>query len=279
MQIQDHPRLLDFSAPPLIMGIINATPDSFFPDSRAAALDEGLDLARRMIAEGADILDIGGESSRPGSDYVEAEAELDRVVPLIQAIRRESEIAISVDTRKAAVAREALEAGADLINDISALADDPALAPLAAEYGCMLILMHKRGSPKEMQLSPSFEDTIIEILEELEQGVERALRAGVERRKIILDPGIGFGKRQRDNLLILKNIGRLRAAGFPLLIGHSRKSFLGRITGKEVDERLPATLAAGVVAQLGGADILRVHDVAAARDAAAVVSAVEGADQ
>ncbi len=278
MQDQEHPRLLDLSAPPLIMGIINATPDSFFPDSRAAATEEGLLRARRMIDEGADILDIGGESSRPGSDYVGAEEELARVIPLIQAIRRESHIAISVDTRKAVVARAALEAGADVINDISALTDDPDLAPVAAEFDCMLILMHKRGTPKEMQESPSYEDTLQEIIDELEEGVERALAAGVKRTRILLDPGIGFGKRHGDNLRILKYLPRLRERGFPLLIGHSRKSFIGRITGRDVEDRLPGSLAAGIMAQIGGADILRVHDVAATRDAASVVVAVQGAD-
>lgn len=277
MQNQKHPRLLDLSAPPLIMGILNATPDSFFPGSRVAALDEGLKRARILIEEEADILDIGGESSRPGSEYVEAEEELKRVVPLIRAIRDESDLPISVDTRKAAVARAALEAGADLINDISAFSDDPDLARVAAGYDCMVILMHKRGTPKEMQRAPSYQDTVAEILSELNQGVERALTAGVEKERIILDPGIGFGKRYEDNLIILNQLRRLREAGFPLLVGHSRKSFLGRISGREVDERLPASLAAGVMAQLGGAEILRVHDVAATRDAAAVVKAVQGA--
>ena len=262
------------------MGIINVTPDSFFPASRASAVAQILKRAEAMIAAGADILDIGGESSRPGADYLAADEEIARVLPAVEAIRSVSDIPISIDTRKSSVARRALAAGADMINDISALADDPDLGALAAESGAWLILMHKRGTPKEMQQDPRYDDTLGEIRTELAAAVERARAAGVDDGKIILDPGIGFGKRHRDNLLILGRLPVLRELGFPLLIGHSRKSFLERITGRPVEERLAATVAAGVLAQLGGASILRVHDVAAAVDAVKVTAAVrEAADR
>lgn len=262
---------------PRLMGVINATPDSFYPASRGVDLEGGLARAMTLVEEGADILDIGGESSRPGSNYLKASEERRRVIPLIKAIRRRSGIPISVDTRKGEVARAALEAGANIINDISALTDDPSLKKLAAEAGVPVVLMHKRGSPANMQDNPSYEDPVEEVLEELLEAAAQALKGGVQPEKIILDPGIGFGKRQQDNLALFKGIPRLKEAGYPLLIGASRKSFIGNITGKPVGERLIGSVAVNFYAALRGADILRVHDVAETLEALRILSALEEA--
>ena len=247
---------------PLVMGIINATPDSFFPGSRKDRPEAGVEAALAMEAAGADILDIGGESSRPGAEYVGEEEELRRVVPLIRRIREVSRIRISVDTRKAQVARAALDAGADIINDISALEDDPLLAGLAAERGVPVVLMHKRGIPSRMQENPRYGDTMGEICAELQPAVDRALAAGIQGSNIILDPGIGFGKRPEDNLAILREIPRLKALGYPVLIGASRKAFIGLVLDKPVEERMLGSVIVHYHAALLGADILRVHDVA-----------------
>ncbi|MCK4542653.1 MAG: dihydropteroate synthase [Spirochaetales bacterium] len=259
------------------MGILNCTPDSFFPGSRTATGPEGLEAAREMINQGADILDIGGESTRPGSRFVSEEDEIRRVVPLIKEIRKESNIPISVDTRKAPVAKAALDAGADMINDVSALRDDPALGNLAAERKVPVILMHKRGTPEIMQVDPHYEDTIGEIKKELMQAVTRALQMGIQPAQIILDPGIGFGKRHIDNLLILKNLDILRETGYPILMGLSRKSFLGRILDNEVEDRLAGSLAANAWCAIQGVEILRVHDVAETVDMVRVLSAIQEA--
>ena len=271
---------LDLADAPLVMGIINCTPDSFYSGSRAPGLDEALALARRMIEEGADILDIGGESTRPGSDSVDPEEERRRAVPLIEAIRRESLIPISIDTRKASVARAAHDAGADIVNDVSGLADDPEAAGLVAERGAPVVLMHRRGDSKSMQNDPHYDDTVGEIAEELLAAVDRAVAAGIRRERIILDPGIGFGKRLCDNLLILKEIPRLRAFGFPLLIGLSRKSFIGKLLGGlPVEARLTGTIVANTYAACAGADIVRVHDVAEAVAMKRILHAIAAAAQ
>ncbi|WP_319561496.1 dihydropteroate synthase [Marispirochaeta sp.] len=274
--MSDHPADIDFSRSPLIMGIINCTPDSFYPSSRASIMADASRKARQLIEEGAHILDLGGESSRPGAEYVDKDEELRRVIPIVEEIRKKSEIPISIDTRKAAVAVAAFEAGADIINDISALQDDEKMAETVASYGGSIVLMHKRGSPKDMQLKPHYENVIEEVKAELQQAVDTALQAGIDRSKIILDPGIGFGKRHEDNLSLLRDIEQLAALQFPVLIGHSRKSFLEKITGRVVDERIHASIAVGVLAHLKGAAILRVHDVAATLDAVMVVRAIEG---
>jgi dihydropteroate synthase len=270
-------RVLDFRSGARIMGVLNCTPDSFYPASRLAGTEAALEAARAMIAAGAHILDVGGESSRPGSDPVPAAEELRRVLPVIEAIRRESEVLLSVDTRKPEVARAALEAGADILNDISALRAERAsgaagLAALAAKHGAPLILMHMRGEPKTMQAEPRYRDVVSEVLGELSEAARFAAAAGVER--IIVDPGIGFGKRLEDNLCLLRNLAILRCLGCPVLVGLSRKSFLGAVTGAAVEDRLPATIAAGTLAILGGADIVRVHDVREAVQAVRLVQAV-----
>ncbi len=266
-------RTLSIGNTPLVMGILNCTPDSFYPGGRAESCAAAVRQAREMISSGADILDIGGESSRPGSDPVSLSAELDRVLPVLNEIRTFSDIPISVDTRKSEVAHRALLAGADIINDISALQEDPEKADIAAEHGAALVLMHMRGTPATMQVSPFYVDPVGEVLKELEAAVEVACKAGVPKNSIILDPGIGFAKRLEDNIAVLRGIPRLRASGFPILIGHSRKSFLGALLADEdgnvrpVEARLAGGLAVSLFAATHGAEILRVHDVAETVDA------------
>lgn len=272
-------RVLSFLRTPLIMGILNATPDSFFPGSRTGEPEEAVARALRMASDGADILDIGGESSRPGSEYVPVEREISRVIPLIEAIRRETDLPISVDTRKAEVARQAVEAGANIVNDISGLRDDPQMALTVAELKVPVIIMHMKGKPATMQESPAYDDPLREVSESLASFAQRAMDSGVPGRSIILDPGIGFGKRKEDNLALIRGIPQLKRLGYPVLIGLSRKSFLGSVTGgRAVEDRLPATITANAFAALAGADILRVHDVAETADMRRVLEAIAAVD-
>lgn len=254
------------SSIPLIMGVINCTPDSFYAGGRDSTLSGALQTAKRMIGEGADILDVGGESSRPGSSYIDAEEEQKRVLPLIQAIRRISNMPVSVDTRKAEVAEEALNAGADIINDISALEDDKRMAGLAAERQVPVVLMHKKGDPLTMQKGPFYDDVIREIYGYLRERAEAAVESGIDAKKIILDPGIGFGKRIEDNLEIVRSLDLLVRLGYPLLVGASRKSFIGSLLGPpgaplSAEERLIGTVTVHIFSLMRGAKILRVHDV------------------
>ncbi len=269
----------DFQAP-AVMGIINCTPDSFYMKSRSKNTEEACGRARQMILEGADILDIGGESTRPGSLPVEDAEQIKRIIPVIRRIREEFDIRLSVDTQSAAVAEEALDAGADIINDISALSD-PRMASLAAERGVPVILMHMRGEPRTMQNNPVYQNAAAEVRQELLERVDTALKAGIQKSRIILDPGIGFGKRLEDNIALLRNIAGWCPDGFSSLIGLSRKSFLGRILDKAAEKlpciadsgpegRLTATLAAHAWCLGQGVDILRVHDVADTRQIIAV---------
>ena len=254
-------RTLEFGTRARVMGVVNCTPDSFFPGSRTATLEAAVARALEMVEAGADILDIGGESTRPGSDPVPLEQELERVIPVIEQVRRRADVLISIDTRKAAVAQRALDAGADLVNDISSLRSDPAMAPLVAERGVPAVLMHMRGEPKTMQEAPYYRDTVAEVRNELAEAVGRAEAAGIARNRLIVDPGIGFGKRLEDNLLLLRDLKALRALGCPIMIGVSRKAFIGRILELPVEDRLAGTIVANTVAVLSGADLLRVHDV------------------
>ena len=257
----------------LVMGVVNATPDSFYPGSRRRGAAEAAEAALAMAEAGASIVDVGGESTRPGSDSVGEEEELERVVPVVAAIRSRSGVAVSVDTRKASVARAALDAGADIVNDVSALLHDPAMAGLVAGRGVPVVLMHMKGDPKTMQASPSYSDCPAEVRAFLLEAAARAERAGVDRRRVILDPGIGFGKRLEDNLALIARLGELAAEGYPVLVGLSRKSFVGAVTGRAVEERLAGSLGAACAAFLGGARIFRVHDVAETRDALRVFEA------
>ena len=271
-------RVLDFSKKTFVMGILNCTPDSFYPDSRKVSVDEAVRGAKDMIDSGVDIIDIGGESSRPGAEPVSEEREAERVCPVIRGIRdaslNASEVLISVDTVKPKVADQAIEAGADMINDISGMRCDKDMGRVAVERNVPIILMHIRGTPRTMQKNPFYEDTIEEIKSELSECVSIAESAGVQRERIILDPGIGFGKRVVDNLIIIRDLERLKELGMPLLIGLSRKSFLESILGLPVEERLIGTVAANTIAVLNGADIVRVHDYREGVQMARVIDAV-----
>jgi len=268
-------RLLDFSRSPLIMGILNATPDSFYEGSRSFDSVEGAERAVRMVADGADILDIGGESTRPGSEVVPLEVELKRVLPLVKAIRNQTDIPISIDTRKAEVVRQAFDAGADIINDVSALTDDPAMVDTAVGLRAPVVLMHMQGTPLTMQENPYYDDVLREVTGELAERAAEVERRGLPRSHIVIDPGIGFGKRVQDNLDLIRGIPKIREIGYPVLIGLSRKGFLGHLTaGRPTDERLAATIAANAYAVLAGADILRVHDVREANDMKRVLAAI-----
>jgi dihydropteroate synthase len=252
----------------LVMGVINVTPDSFFPASRMLSPRLAMECAQRMVADGADIVDIGGESSRPGSIPISSGEELERVLSVLEKIHAECDVVLSVDTTKADVAREALDRGASIINDISALRADPDMATVAAERGAYVVLMHMQGIPRTMQATPEYDDVTGEVLEFLEDRVREATRRGIARERLFIDPGIGFGKRLEHNLALLRDIDCFAATGLPVLVGISRKSFLGELLDLPASERLEATLAAQAVAVASGADILRVHDVREGRRAA-----------
>lgn len=257
-----------------VMGVINRTPDSFFPASRYASAEQACRQGQTMAALGAVIVDVGGESTRPGSDPVTVDDECARVLPVIERLRAASDVAISIDTQKPVVAERALDAGADLINDVSALGD-PRMRSLAAERDVPVVLVHMRGTPRTMQRAPHYHAVVTEVTAELQAAIERALAAGVREDRIIVDPGIGFGKRVQDNLAILREVGAFRRLGRPVLIGLSHKSFLGRVLGdRPVDGRHAASIVGGCLALAGGADIIRVHDVAAAVDTVRLLEAV-----
>jgi dihydropteroate synthase len=248
---------------PLVMGILNVTPDSFSDGGRYLKADEAVTRAEEMVDAGADIIDIGGESTRPGATAVGEDEEMERVIPVIRRIKESWDIPISIDTYKARVARAAVEeAGADMVNDISALRFSAGMAGTVAQLNVPVVLMHIRGLPGTMQDQPRYGDVIAEIHDYLGERIEFAVAGGIAREKIILDPGIGFGKRVEDNIAIIRQLKRLNDFSLPLLIGISRKSFLGKITGEAAaDKRIGETLTAGVMAILNGASIIRVHDV------------------
>lgn len=246
---------------PAIMGIVNVTPDSFSDGGKFANSDAAISHAFKLIEEGADIIDIGGESTRPGSLPVSEEEEIRRVIPIIKAVRRKSNCAISVDTTKSNIAMRALEAGADMINDISAGRFDPAIFGVAAKAGVPICLMHMRGTPRTMQENPHYDDVMAEISAFLSDAIERAVAAGVSRNNIMIDPGIGFGKTVEDNITILRSLADLGKLGAPIVIGTSRKYFIGKVLDVNVNNRLEGTLATLAVAISNGVSILRVHDV------------------
>ncbi|HSG80713.1 MAG TPA: dihydropteroate synthase [Gemmatimonadota bacterium] len=258
---------------PVVMGVLNITPDSFSDGGRFFDLDAALRRCEELQRQGADIIDVGGESTRPGSDPVPVEEELQRVIPAIEAAQQ-FDVPISVDTTKATVAAAALDAGAEIVNDISGLRFDPELGRVAAGHGAGLVLMHIRGRPRTMQVDVHYDDLLAEIAAELQESVDRALAAGCDRDRIVVDPGIGFGKTAEQNLTLINQVGRISELGFPVMVGPSRKSFIGKTLGLEVDDRLEATLAACVVALLRGARIFRVHDVSAARRALDMTEAI-----
>jgi dihydropteroate synthase len=256
-------RSLDFSVRTGIMGILNVTPDSFYDGGRYLDPQVAVDRAHQMVSEGADIIDIGGQSSRPGSDPVPEVAEEERVLPVVKAVAKSVAAIISVDTYRAGIARAALDAGAHLINDISALRFDPTLLGVVAERRAPLILMHMQGSPRNMQLNPSYEALIDEVFAFLGERLGAAQAGGIPAEHLLIDPGIGFGKGARHNLELLRKLQHFRALGRPMVVGTSRKSFIGLILGTDVDDRLEGTAATVAVAIAQGADIIRVHDVQA----------------
>ena len=250
---------------PRIMGILNVTPDSFSDGGSYSDPARAVDYALCMVQEGAHIIDIGGESSRPGAAAISVEEESKRVLPVIHELRRQSSVAISIDTTKSKVAAEAILAGATIINDISAGLMDKEMFAVAAKAEVYICLMHMKGTPQMMQQSPQYENVVTEVKNFLQARIEAAMAVGISFDKICIDPGIGFGKRVEDNVALLKGLAQLKKLGCPILIGTSRKSFIGAITGAAVEERLPGSLASMAVAIQNGADIVRVHDVAATR--------------
>ena len=267
-------RTLDFTHKTYVMGILNCTPDSFYPSSRSSTLKEAMKSARGMQKAGVDIVDVGGESSRPGAEPVALEEEIRRVIPVIQTLRAESDVIISIDTRKKEVAERALDAGADIVNDISALRHNDELARLVAHRKVPIVLMHMRGLPKTMQKNPSYRNTISEILRDLQPSIAAAIGAGIAQDMIIVDPGIGFGKRIQDNLRIIRELSSLKSLGFPILVGLSRKAFIGEILDRPVEQRLIGTITANTLAILNGANIIRVHDVPDAVEMVKIIDSV-----
>ncbi|MCD6407910.1 dihydropteroate synthase [bacterium] len=260
---------------PFIMGILNVTPDSFYDGGRYFNFDKAIERAKEMEKEGADIIDVGGESSRPGSEPVSEEEEIRRVVPVIKTLVDELNIPVSCDTYKSKVAEKAIESGAKIINDISAFRFDEKLFDVVKNSGCGYVLMHMKGTPRDMQKSPYYEDVIGEIHRFFEEKIKFIAENGMEIERVVIDPGIGFGKRVEDNLMILKNLDRFTDFNRPILIGTSRKSFIGKILDVDTEERMEGTISSNVYSLLKGARIFRVHDVKETKRALMVAEAIE----
>jgi dihydropteroate synthase len=262
---------LPLGARPSIMGVINVTPDSFFEESRHPGTSDAIATALRFVAEGADIIDVGGESTRPGHVPIEAEEELDRVLPVVKELSQSIAVPVSIDTYKAKVAEQALAAGAKIVNDVWGLSRDPAMAPTVAAHDAAVVIMHNRE-----KIDPS-----LDIVDEIEgffgRALERAATAGIRNDRIVLDPGIGFGKTLEQNLAILARLEEIVELGFPILLGVSRKSFIGKLVPSAPGERLSATIAANIIGVLAGIAIIRVHDVAAHVQALKIAEATRGA--
>ncbi len=255
------------------MGVLNLTPDSFSDGGRFSTLSAAIGRAEVMAAEGADIIDVGGESTRPGAQPVAEAVELDRVIPVIAALRERCDVPISVDTSKPAVMRAAVAVGADMINDVYALRR-PGAIDAARELGVPVCLMHLQGEPGTMQLAPAYDDVVVEVAEFLLQRVRTCVAAGISQDSLVVDPGFGFGKNLTHNLILLRGLPRLAALGVPVLVGISRKALIGSVTGKPLTDRVHGSVALAVYAALNGAGIVRVHDVGATVDALRVVNAV-----
>ena len=262
------------------MGIVNVTPDSFSGDGLYRMAEDILPrtdaagYAQRLVDEGADMIDIGGESSRPGAKPVTLKEELARVIPAVKAIRRKVKAPISVDTCKSEVARRALDNGAGIINDITALSGDPKMAGIIAGYKAGVVLMHMKGTPRTMQKNPGYENCMEEITGYLSKAIDSGLEAGIDFEKMIVDPGIGFGKSVEHNLDIIKSLSQLKILGRPILIGISRKSFIGKVAGGSAQERLGGALSSGCLAVINGAKMLRVHDIKETRQALSVLDSI-----
>ena len=259
---------------PQLMGVVNVTPDSFSDGGRYLDAEAAVAHGEKLLKDGAEILDVGGESTRPGAVEVDEAEELRRVEPVVAALAGRA--TVSIDTSKLAVAEAAIDAGASIVNDVTALRQDPEMAALCAERGVGVVLMHMPGNPRTMQDDPTYEDVVDEIKAFLAERIEAAVAAGIEEERIWLDPGIGFGKTVEHNLELLRRIAELRDLGRPLVIGASRKSFIGKIDGSGVDDRLGGSIASSVLAAAEGADVLRVHDVAETAEAMRVAAAVLG---
>lgn len=272
----DH-YILDLDQRTHVMGILNITPDSFSDGGRYLEVDKAVDYALEMARDGADIIDVGGESTRPYSQKISSQEELDRVIPVIEILSKELVIPISIDTCKAKVAQESLRAGASMMNDISALRFDPGMASIAAQAGVPLILMHMKGTPLDMQENPVYEDLMKEILEFLKDAVKRSKQAGVREDLIIVDPGIGFGKTFGNNLMIIRDLGRFATLKRPVLLGTSNKAFIGHILNKEAHERDTGTMASIAAGVMNGAHIVRVHNVKKAVETVRVIDAIKRA--
>jgi dihydropteroate synthase len=258
------------------MGIVNLTPDSFSDGGLNRNVEAAVSHARRLAGEGADILDLGGESSRPGAEPVALEEELRRVIPVVETLAGEMSIPISIDTTKAEIARQALDAGASIINDISALGFDPAMAAVAAGSGAGVVLMHMRGTPATMQLDTQYSDVVTEVYDFLARRIEWTLARGIPRERIAIDPGIGFAKTHQQSFEILRSLRRFESLGCAVLIGTSRKGLLGKITGRSLVERASASAASSLAACLNGARVVRVHDVAPMVDTIKVWTVLQG---
>jgi dihydropteroate synthase len=256
-----------------LMGIVNVTPDSFSDGGLFFAPERAIAHGRQLVADGADLLDVGGESTRPGARAVSAEEELARVAPVLSGLKG-VEATISIDTSKAAVAEAALDSCAEVVNDVTALRLEPALAGLCAERRCVVVLMHMQGTPRTMQENPTYDDVVDDVRSFLAERIEFAVGEGISEERIWIDPGIGFGKTARHNVELLRRLGELRELGRPAVVGTSRKRFIGSLTGREVDDRLGGTIASNVLAVRGGADVLRVHDVAEVAQAVRVAQTV-----
>ena len=267
-------RVLDLSSRTHLMGVLNVTPDSFSDGGRFFKLEEAIKQGLKLAEEDADMIDIGGESTRPGSEPVTIEEELRRVIPVIEELTKMIQAPISIDTYKSRVAKEALDSGASMVNDISGSRFDPEMKKIIAEYDVPVVLMHIQGTPKNMQESPKYENLLEDIKSYLNQSISIAEEAGIGEDKIIIDPGIGFGKTLDDSLKILKNLREFKSLGRPVMVGVSRKSFIGKILDLPTDERLEGSLASMAVAIMNGANILRVHDVKESKRVAKLVDAI-----
>lgn len=269
-------RTMEFCSQPALMGIVNVTPDSFSDGGKYFSVDAAVEQALQLVDEGADLLDIGGESTRPYSDPVATEDELKRVVPVFEALAGRVTIPLSVDTNKAKVASAALAAGAELINDVTALTGDPAMLSLAAETGAGVCAMHMQGTPQTMQDNPSYDDVVGEVRDYLQSRLMALVEAGVAQERICLDPGIGFGKTHQHNLTLLAHCHLLHDLGQPLLVGHSRKGFLGKLLGDKQADRTSATVGVALSLAVQGVQVIRVHDVRPVREALLAFAAVGG---
>ena len=276
MNRQEFQSWLKHQSHTLIMGILNMTPDSFSDGGQFKSHDKAIDHALKMVEEGANIIDIGGESTRPGAEAVQLEEELSRTIPIIEAVRLKSDCLISIDTYKSKVAKAALDAGADMVNDISGLTFDHNMASLVAERNVPVIIMHIKGKPGDMQKNPNYDNLIKEIKAFFEVQIAIAKKAGIDSGNIILDPGIGFGKRLEDNFEIIRELGQISTMGYPVLLGPSRKSFIGITLDLPIEERIEGTLASITAGVINGARIVRVHDIRATRRTLTITEKIMG---